>query len=104
MNGLYTVVFRVGAENRSMIMVINNGTLKGGNTEYYYNGTCTLDGEDITGSIVAKHYAGRTDQAFGNAKEIPLEVKGRISGNTITGEARQVQLSMVMPFSGEKRG
>jgi hypothetical protein len=103
MNGLYTISFHVGAQERSMVMVINDAQLKGGNTEYYYDGTCHFDGDQFSGHIVAKHYAGNTDQAFMNAKEIPLNVKGKINGNSISGEAQHLPSGMYMPFSAMKR-
>jgi len=101
-DGLWTIKFQVPGESRAMVIVINNGKIQGGNTEYFYLGECAIEGNRMNGNVTAHYYNGNADPVFMNAREIPLEVTGEINGSIMTGTARHAKVGAI-PFTGTKR-
>lgn len=101
-NGLWTINFQIPGQKRVLVLVFHDGKVQGGNTEYYYDGEYAINGNSISGNILAKHYNGSTDPAFRGAKEIELDFTGVVQGD-LSGKATEITSGLSIPFTGMKR-
>jgi hypothetical protein len=101
--GLWTIIFNLMGEKRSVTMTIKGTQITGGNTEYYYVGELQITGNSLAGNLVGHHYFGSRDHLLGNPERIALHMKATISDQKITGEASIDGTPIHIPFVGAKR-
>lgn len=86
--GLWTVKFGVpGQYMNGGVVVLENGKLYGGDSQYFYTGIFELlENENLISNIFVEHYHGEVYTAFGtNEKSFPVSLNGKMQGNTISG-------------------
>ena|ERR1700690_2670181 len=94
-NGLYKVSFKTPLGQGNGVVVINNGSIKGGDSMMYYTGTFQLDGNQFTANIhVGKHSdAPGMSSVFGlNDVDVQLQGTATDTSATIQGSAAGVPL------------
>ncbi|MBN2140855.1 MAG: SAM-dependent DNA methyltransferase [Desulfovibrionaceae bacterium] len=99
--GLWTILFNVQGRLASLTVTIHGDTLTGGNSEYYYIGKGNINGDQMNGDLVARHYAGSPDPLFNNALEIPLRFTAKVEGDSMHGVAKTA--GWEIPLEGIKR-
>jgi hypothetical protein len=80
LNGLWSVIFNIPpsgtANNGNGVVIINNGKIYGGDSNYYYTGNCEIEDKLFTAEVKVTHYAGPYNNVFGEFKEVNVNVKG----------------------------
>ena len=68
LNGIWTGVFQskvTNAYQRSVIFVLSDGKIYGGNSLAFFKGCYTVDGDQVSGTFTGTHYYGETFTVFG---------------------------------------
>ncbi|MBF0285507.1 MAG: hypothetical protein HQL51_13735 [Magnetococcales bacterium] len=84
------------------IVVLETNRIFGGDGQYYYTGTYSLNDSNIEGTMTAKHYHGEKKTAWGDAEsQFEVKFKGVVDKQSIFGEASRSQGKV--PFRMLKR-
>jgi hypothetical protein len=111
LDGLWTANFSTGLGVGTGVVTFVDGKLSGGDANYYYIGTCRVQGERITGVLKIVHYAGPLTNLFGPLRELELSLAASVRGDLMIAEARSpampgqrlaVKLQRVARLTGEK--
>ena len=68
LNGIWTGVFQSKVKNiyqRSVVFVLSDGNLYGGNSLAFFKGSYSMDGNKVKGTFTGTHYYGETFTVFG---------------------------------------
>ena len=60
------------------VVVFETGRLFGGDSQYYYLGTCEVKNEVLEADIEVTHFAGQGFSLFGGLKKFHLKAEGKI--------------------------
>ena len=80
--GFWTIRFQGVAGAGSGVLTLMNGTVFGGDTSFLYQGTYSLEGQNLTAKVQVKRFAPALPSLMGK-DEYSLELKGTIHGSTI---------------------
>lgn len=86
-DALWSVQFGVPSQHSygAGIVVFSNGKIYGGDTSYYYIGSYTQSGEDVTAILKIKHHAGALNNVLGHGiKEADLKLSGKYAEQRFT--------------------
>lgn len=80
LNGTYSVEFMTENGNGSGVVVINNGTIRGGDSSMYYVGTMTEKDDEVTAKVRAAIHSQVIGMAsvFG-VDEVNIELTGKLT-------------------------
>lgn len=81
--GLWTVEFSTPGGVGTGTLVLSNGRLLGGDTNYYYSGHYSLKDSQITATLTASHYNGPYNSVFGPLRTVTLSLQGAVGGDLI---------------------
>jgi hypothetical protein len=89
-NGLYSIHVRLGdgrPEKGSGVVVMRDGTMRGGDSFLFYLGTYSVDGESLKGEVVINQHTPSTGQfpLFGG-QEVGIGFSGRHGAGRATFE------------------
>jgi len=76
LNGLWTAAYSTHYGAGTGVVVLRDGILMGGDTSYYYTGDYIVDGTSLDVNLVANHFAGPTNNVFGNLRQVRLRIRG----------------------------
>lgn len=88
-NGLWTAEFSFGNNSGTGIVVLLNGQILGGDTNYYYTGWYSAQGEAFTGELLVAHYAGPLTNLFGPLRQTQLKLEAAAGEDLILGQCYQ---------------
>ena len=60
------------------VVVFETGRLFGGDSQYYYLGTCEVKNDILDADIEVTHFAGQGFSLFGNLQKFHLKVSGKL--------------------------
>lgn len=82
------------------VVVLENGTIRGGDSSYYYVGDFRVKDETLTANVSVNHYAGSLNNIFGPFKKINVVLTGNISYEefTLTGNAVETSQPVIVKF------
>ena len=86
-NGLWTAEFAALGQGVG-VLTVQDGKLSGGDSNYYYFGSCQQDGKKITGKLRVVHYAGALSNVFGPVRELELSFIGLADEDLIMAQGR----------------
>lgn len=77
---LWSVVF-VASQNQvgSGVAVLETGRILGGDAQYYYVGTYSIEGGEMTAFVTITHFAGEPLSVFGPSTRHELVLNGKTS-------------------------
>nr|VFK20493.1 MAG: T3SS negative regulator,GrlR [Candidatus Kentron sp. LFY] len=79
LNGLWTVEFETTMNRYGRgVLVINNGRALGGDTGYYYSGTCNAIDHKIDADLIIIRYHVNSTSVFGNLDYFQLRINGKL--------------------------
>jgi hypothetical protein len=96
LNGVWTGVFQSKVKNvyqRSVVFVLADGKIYGGNSLAFFKGSYSVDGDQINGSFTGTHYYGETFTVFGliqPSASFSLEFTAEIRNNELHGDAKRI--------------
>ena len=82
------------------VVVLENGTVRGGDSSYYYVGDFRVKDETLTANVSVNHYAGSLNNIFGPVKKINVALTGNISYEefTLTGKSIETSQPVFVKF------
>ena len=95
-NGIYTGVFQSKVKNvyqRSVVFVLTDGKVYGGNSLAYFTGNYAVDGDQVTGTFTGTHYFGETFTVFGliePEESFSLKFTAEVRDNELHGDAVRI--------------
>lgn len=93
---LWSVEFKMSATQvtGAGVVIFESQRIFGGDSNYFYTGDYSLDGNDLTANIKVTHYNGEANNVFGTGREIvSLNVKGTLEDNSFTASAYMIDES-----------
>jgi hypothetical protein len=75
-NGLWLAEFSTQDSQGSGVIVLLNGRALGGDAHYYYAGSYSLNGAQVSGSLSVTHYSGPLNNVFGPLRSLTLSLSG----------------------------
>lgn len=91
-NGLYKVEFQTPLGAGAGVVVLENGTIRGGDSAMFYVGHVSENGNDLTAEVEGKQHTNVPGMrsVFG-VNHTHIKLAGKLSGNTasLTGTARE---------------
>jgi hypothetical protein len=91
-NGLYKVAFKTPIGSGAGVVVIQNGSIRGGDSSMFYSGTYVERGAEFTATVVSKKHTSVVgiDSVFGK-DTVTIALKGSSTDNSalLTGVARE---------------
>src|SRR5437016_1093849 len=79
-HGLYKVEFHTPRGTASGVLFVTDGKFRGGDSGFYYVGTYTESGDEITGSVSIKRHTAGVNAMIGEQATITLA--GAAKGDT----------------------
>jgi T3SS negative regulator,GrlR len=88
------------ADSGAGVVVLENGTVRGGDSGYYYVGDFRVKDETLTANVSVNHYAGALNNIFGPVKKINVVLTGNISYEefTLTGNSVETRQPVFVKF------
>ena len=91
---LWSVEFIV-PQNRDYgagVVVLENGTVRGGDSSYYYVGNFRIKDSVINAEVSVHHYFGQVNNVFGPLKTVNLSLEGGVAYDQfeVRGVAKEV--------------
>jgi hypothetical protein len=82
------------------VVVLENGTIRGGDSGYYYVGDFRVKDETLTANVSVNHYAGSLNNIFGPVKKINVVLTGNISYEefTLMGNSVETRQPVLVKF------
>jgi T3SS negative regulator,GrlR len=82
------------------VVVLENGTVRGGDSSYYYVGDFRVKDETLTANVSINHYAGPLNNIFGPVKQINVALSGNVSYEefTLTGSSIETSQPVFVKF------
>ena len=94
LNGIWTGIFQSKVKNiyqRSVVFVLSDGNLYGGNSLAFFKGSYSMDGNKVNGTFTGTHYFGEAFTVFGlitSGESFNMEFTAEIrTDNELHGEA-----------------
>jgi hypothetical protein len=86
--GLWTIVFAVGINASGGIVVFKEGTILGGDSQFFYVGEYSETNGNLDASIMVKAFTADNRTVFGvSISNFELRITGTVSGGQIEGTA-----------------
>jgi T3SS negative regulator,GrlR len=80
LNALWSVNFFLPPSGTAVfgsgVVVLNNGTVRGGDATYYYAGSYEINQNIFIAKVKLIHYSGPYDNLLGPVREAEVELKG----------------------------
>ena len=89
-DGFYKAAFATPAGAGGGVVFLSGGTVKGGDSALYYQGTYALDGSQFSATIYTNRHSPGMGSVFGTDK-VEISLTGTVSGNDIDAKGRSPQ-------------
>jgi T3SS negative regulator,GrlR len=76
LNGLWLAEFSTQSSQGTRVLVLLNGKALGGDANYYYSGSYSLNGAQLSGTLSVTHYSGPLNNVFGSLRSLTLSLSG----------------------------
>ena len=82
------------------VVVLENGTVRGGDSSYFYVGDYRVKDDTLTANVTVNHFAGALNNIFGQVKKINVVLSGKISYEEfiLEGNSVETQQSILVKF------
>jgi len=92
---LWTVNFAAPSGAGNGIVVFESGKLYGGDAQYYWTGTYTVNNGKIIATLDVRNYGGMPYSVFGQLKNFQLEIDANVPGTIAPGTVMQASGRLV---------
>ena len=82
------------------VVVLENGTVRGGDSSYFYVGNFRVKDDVLTANVSINHYAGQLNNIFGPVQKINVVLTGTIGYEefTLTGNSVETNQPVFVKF------
>lgn len=82
------------------VVVLENGTVRGGDSSYYYVGDFRVKDDVFTANVSVNHYAGQPNNIFGPVTKVNVVLTGKIGYEefTLTGHSIKTNQPVLVKF------
>ena len=82
------------------VVVLENGTVRGGDSTYYYIGNFRVKDDVVIADVSINHYFGPLNNVFGAVQKIQITLSGTPSYDSfeLTGKSTDSQIPIVVKF------
>ena len=98
LNALWSVQFSVPPSGTGVfgsgVVVLQNGSIRGGDGSYYYKGSYQINGDIFIAEVSIIHYSGPFNNVLGvGVKQTQITLSGTIDANEfeVTGQSKSLQ-------------
>ncbi len=101
LEALWSVIFVVpGGNYGAGVVVLENGTVRGGDSNYFYVGTFSVKDNVITAEASINHYFGAPNNVFGNVQKTQVTLSGKIDYDTfdVSGQSQDLNIPIIVRF------
>lgn len=83
------------------VVVLENGTVRGGDSNYFYVGNFKVKDGFVTAEVFINHYFGPYNNVFGKVQKTHVALSGTPSyeGFELTGKSIDLQIPIVVKFT-----
>jgi hypothetical protein len=80
------------------VVVLENGTIRGGDSNYYYVGDFRVKDDTLIANVSINHYFGQLNNIFGPVEKINVSLSGNINYEefTLTGNSIETNQSVLV--------
>ena len=86
------------------VLVLENGLIRGGDSNYYYVGTYKVEDDIIYADVSVIHYFGFLNNIFGTLEKVEVKVSGKIDHDNFILSGEAVELGQAVDVSVERIG
>ena len=101
LEALWSVTFVVpGGNYGAGVVVLENGTVRGGDSNYFYVGNFRFKDDVVIAEASINHYFGPFNNVFGNVQKTHVTLSGTPSyeGFELIGKSTDLKIPMVVRF------
>jgi len=101
LEALWSVTFVVPTGNYGAgVVVLENGTVRGGDSSYYYVGNFRVKDDIFIAEVSINHYFGAPNNVFGNIQKTNVVLSGKPEYETfeLTGKSTDLQIPIKVRF------
>lgn len=102
LEALWSVTFVVPSSGNygAGVVVLENGTVRGGDSGYYYVGNFRVKDDTIIAEVSINHYFGAPNNVFGNIQKTQVTLSGKIDYDTfdVSGQSQDLNISIIVRF------
>lgn len=101
LEALWSVTFVVpNGDYGAGVVVLENGTVRGGDSSYYYVGNFRVKDDVLIAEVTINHYFGAPNNVFGNIQKTHVILSGTPSydGFELTGKSTDLQIPISVRF------
>ncbi|OGV77791.1 MAG: hypothetical protein A3I83_06715 [Methylotenera sp. RIFCSPLOWO2_02_FULL_45_14] len=82
------------------VVVLENGTVRGGDSTYYYVGNFRVKDDVVTADVSINHYFGPLNNVFGNIEKTQVSLSGKPDYESfeLTGKSTDLQIPIAVRF------
>ena len=103
LEALWSVTFVVPTSGNygAGVVVLENGTVRGGDSSYYYVGNFRVKDETIIAEVSINHYFGSPNNIFGQIQKVDVILSGKIDYQTfdVSGQAVGLSQPIIVRFN-----
>lgn len=83
------------------VVVLENGTVRGGDSAYYYVGNFRVKDDTLTAEVSINHYFGSPNNVFGQLNRVDVVLSGKIGYQTfdVIGSAVGLSQPIIVRFN-----
>ncbi len=102
LEALWSVTFIVPSSGSygAGVVVLENGTVRGGDSAYYYVGNFRVKDDVLIAEVTINHYFGAPNNVFGNIQKTHVILSGNpnYEGFDVTGKSTDLQIPISVRF------
>ena len=102
LEALWSVTFVVPTSGSygAGVVVLENGTVRGGDSAYYYVGNFRVKDDVFIADVSINHYFGAPNNVFGNIQktEVTLSGKPEYEAFELSGKSKDLQIPIIVRF------
>ena len=82
------------------VVVLENGTVRGGDSSYYYVGNFRVKDDVVIADVSINHYFGPLNNVFGNIQKTQVTLSGKIDYDTfdVSGQSQDLNIPIIVRF------
>ncbi len=102
--GFWKIFFINESGLGSGVIVLENGIIRGGGSNYYYEGNYIVQNGVMDAVVTANHYFSDLNNIFGPLAKVKVKLSGEIDSNKFTLNGEAVDLGKAISVKVERIG
>lgn len=100
----WKIRFVTESENGAGILVLENGLIRGGDSNYYYTGFYKVNDKVINAEVTVTHYFGHLNSVFGALTNVKMKLSAKVNDHSFTLSGEAVDLGQAVNIKIERIG